>query len=94
MIWLTPYLRQPRLSSAPTRGCGFLGGSNKLAIGKIAKKAAEELGCEQSSLRDFLQTQELVRLTSLEDLTVRLIDLHDIHPLIAVKQAAERLLLN
>jgi hypothetical protein len=66
--------------------------ANKLAIGRIAKKAAAELGCEHALLRDFLQTNELVRLTSLEDLTVRLIDLHDIHPLEAVKQAAERLL--
>lgn len=66
--------------------------TNKLAIGKVAKKAAEDLGCEQSKLRDFLETNELVRLTSLEDLTVRLIDQHDVHPLEAVKQAAERLL--
>ncbi|HEY9598512.1 MAG TPA: hypothetical protein V6D33_12660 [Cyanophyceae cyanobacterium] len=66
--------------------------TNKLAIGKVAKKAAEDLRCDQSKLRDFLETNELVKLTSLEDLTVRIIDLHDIHPLDAVKQAAERLL--
>lgn len=66
--------------------------TNKLSIGKIAKKAAEDLGCDQSRLRDFLETKDLVKITSLEDLTVRLIDLCDVHPLEAVKQAAERLL--
>ncbi|MBD0344907.1 MAG: hypothetical protein ICV63_08800 [Coleofasciculus sp. Co-bin14] len=67
--------------------------TNKLGVGKVAKKAAEELGCHQSRLRDFLETKDLVRLTSLEDLTVRLIDRYDTHPLQAVVEAAERLLI-
>lgn len=68
--------------------------TNIIVLGKIAKKVAEDLGCNSSNLRDFLQPQELVQLTSIEDLTVRLIDRSDVHPFQAVLQAAERLLLN
>lgn len=68
--------------------------TNLIVLGKIAKKAAEELGCDRPHLRDFLETKQLVQLTSMEDVTIRLIDKHDIHPLIAVTEAASRLLLD
>jgi hypothetical protein len=67
--------------------------TNKVVLGKIAKKAAEDLGCDKEKLRDFLDPKQLTELTSLEDLTTRLIDRFDVHPLQAVLQAAERLLL-
>ena len=67
--------------------------TNKIVLGKIAKKAAIDLGCEQGQLRDYLQAEQLIRISYLEDVTVKLIDLHDIHPFQAVIQAAERLLL-
>jgi hypothetical protein len=67
--------------------------TNKIVLGKIAKKAATDLGCEQGQLRDYLQAEQLIRISYLEDVTVKLIDLHDIHPFQAVIQAAERLLL-
>lgn len=67
--------------------------TNIVVLGKIAKKAAEELGCDRSQLRDFLETSKLVRLTSIEDLIVRLVDGQDVHPFEAVRQAAERLLI-
>jgi hypothetical protein len=67
--------------------------TNKIVLGKIAKKAAMDLGCEQGQLRDYLQAEQLIRISYLEDVTVKLIDLHDIHPFQAVIQAAERLLL-
>jgi hypothetical protein len=68
--------------------------ANKLVLGKIAKKAAEDLGCEQAYLRDYLQAEQLIRISYLEDVTVKLIALRDIHPLKAIIQAAERLLLD
>ena len=68
--------------------------TNIIVLGKIAKKIAEDLGCDRSKLRDFLQAEQLVRLASMEDLTVRLIDRNDVHPFQAVIQSAERLLLN
>ena len=67
--------------------------TNKIVLGKIAKKVAADLGCEQVSLRDYLMAEQLIRISYLEDVTVKLIDLHDTHPLKAVTQAAERLLL-
>jgi len=68
--------------------------TNIIVLGKIAKKVAEDLGCDRSNLRDFLQAEQLVRLASMEDLTVRLIDRNDVHPFQSVIQSAERLLLN
>jgi len=68
--------------------------TNIVVLGKIAKKAAEELGCDRSQLRDFLEAEQLVCLTSMEDLIVRLVDRNDVHPFEAVIQAAERLLLS
>lgn len=67
--------------------------TNIIVLGKIAKKVAEDLGCDRSKLRDFLQAEQLVRLASMEDLIVRLINQQDVHPMQAVVQAAERLLL-
>jgi hypothetical protein len=68
--------------------------TNQIVLGKIAKKVAEEIGCSQSQLRDYLLAEQLIRLSYLEDVTVKLIDLRDVHPLKAVIQAAERLLLD
>jgi hypothetical protein len=67
--------------------------TNKVVLGRIAKKAAEELKVERQNLRDFLSAEQLIQLSEIEDVTVRLIDKHDTHPLQAVLQAAERLLL-
>jgi len=57
-------------------------------------RLVQYINCDRSNLRDFLQAEQLVRLTSMEDLTVRLIDRNDVHPFQAVIQSAERLLLS
>jgi hypothetical protein len=89
-------LRHPELSSNDKKwlykNCSDK--TNKIILGKIAKKAAEELGCEHAQLRDYLQAEQLIRISYLEDVTVKLIHLQDIHPLQAVIQAANRLLLD
>jgi len=62
-------------------------------FGRQAKKLATDLNADPTNLRDSFTDEELKFLEALEDLTSRLIDGYDVHPLEAIKQASERMLL-
>jgi hypothetical protein len=64
-----------------------------VVFGRKAKKLAEDLGINPDSLRDALIPDELILLHEVEDTSIRLIDLQDVHPDIAIQQSAERLLI-
>lgn len=64
-----------------------------VVFGRKAKKLAEDLGVHPDNLRDALTPDELILLQEVEDTAIRLIDIHDMYPDDAIKQSAERLLI-
>ena len=57
------------------------------------KKLAEDLGVTSDSLRNALTPDKLILLQEVEDTSIRLIDIQDTHPDIAIQLSAERLLI-
>jgi hypothetical protein len=57
------------------------------------KKLAEDLGVTSDSLRNALTPDELILLQDVEDTSIRLIDIQDTHPDIAIQLSAKRLLI-
>ena len=55
------------------------------------KKLAEDLDVTSDSLRNALTPDELILLQEVVDTSIRLIDLKDTHPDIAIQLSAERL---
>jgi len=64
-----------------------------VVFGRKAKKLAEDLGVATDNLRDALTPDELILLQEVEDTAIRLIDIQDMHHDDAIKQSAERLLI-
>lgn len=64
-----------------------------VVFGHKAKKLAEDLGVATDSLRNALTPDELILLPEVEDTSIRLIDIQDTHPDIAIQLSAERLLI-
>lgn len=53
------------------------------------KKLAEDLGVTSDSLRNALTPDELILLQEVEDTSIRLIDIQDTNPDIAIQQRAD-----
>lgn len=67
---------------------------NLKVLGRKASKLRTDLGVpEEGLLRDFYNSRELLYVQEVEDIAVRLIDLDAMDPLLAVKEAASRLLI-
>ncbi|HEY9598313.1 MAG TPA: Rha family transcriptional regulator [Cyanophyceae cyanobacterium] len=61
-------------------------------FGRVAKKLAADLDVPRENLRDSFTSEELQLVREVENTAMRLIDIQDTHPIEAVKQAKERLL--
>ncbi|MGE5658870.1 MAG: hypothetical protein ACM37W_19915 [Actinomycetota bacterium] len=87
--------RHPELSEN-NRKWLYVNASQRVTLvvfGRKAKKLAEDLGVATDNLRDALTPDELILLQEVEDTAIRLIDIQDMHPDDAIKQSAERLLI-
>lgn len=87
--------RHPELSENDKRWL-FVNTSQRVALvvfGRKTSKLAEDLNANKDHLRDALTQEELLLVQEVEDTAIRLIDLHDIRPDDAVRQAADRLLI-
>jgi len=62
--------------------------------GVRARKLVEALDCSKHDLRNNLTSSELVVLSAIEQISMRLIELNDTHPLDAIKDAVERAVAN
>ena len=63
---------------------------NRLVFGRSAKKLREDWDCLE--VRNAMTTEELMIVDSIERLAVTLIDEHGFEPLLAIKEAGNRLL--
>ncbi|MEG4805789.1 hypothetical protein QUB63_34925 [Microcoleus sp. ARI1-B5] len=87
--------RHPELSGN-NRKWLYVNASQRVTLvvfGRKAKKLAEDLGVAPDNLRDALTPDELILLQEVEDTSIRLIDIQDMHPDDAIQQTAERLLI-
>lgn len=66
---------------------------DKKVFGRVAHQLASDLGVAAEKLRDALTAAELRLVTELENSAMRRIDLHDVDPVQAVKEAADALLI-
>lgn len=66
---------------------------NLCVFARRAKKLSKDFGVDPTRLRDSFTAEELLYIQEIEDVAVRLIDQKDIHPVTAVKKAAEVLLI-
>jgi len=83
--------RHPELSEN-NRKWLYVNASQRVTLvvfGRKAKKLAEDLGVAPDSLRDALTPDELLLLQEVEATAIRLIDIQDVHPDIAIQQSAE-----
>jgi hypothetical protein len=62
-------------------------------FGRRAKKLATDLKAPKGRLRDSFTAEELQLVREVENTATRLIDFQDVHPIEAVRQAKERLLI-
>lgn len=61
-------------------------------FGRVAKKLAADLNVPRDKLRDSFTPEELQLVREVENTAMRLVDGYDVHPIEAVRQAKERLL--
>jgi hypothetical protein len=83
--------RHPELSEN-NRKWLYVNASQRVTLvvfGRKAKKLAEDLGVAPDNLLDALTPDELILLQELEDTSIRLIDIQDTNPDIAIQQRAD-----